>query len=158
MEAKPRNRISALIGAAADALGSNLILDKVADLICAELNCLSNEDAPAALPEATPAITSPVELAKESVYGLPPNSTWTRTPAELPVKKLVARDVQHAIGGVVLRSESGQMHFALYDPKTNELRVPGGFLTTRSKSAEYMIPRNGAYRWRLVGFVEGPST
>lgn len=157
MDATPTNRISALIGATANALGGNLILDKVADLICAELDRLSAES-DLSNPETAATVLSPFDLEGELVNGLPAGSTWTPAASEQPVKKVAALAVRHASKGVILRSESGTLHYAHYDSATNQLRVPSGFRTSRSKAIEYEIPRNGAYRWRLVGFVEGPST
>lgn len=157
MEATPNNRISALIGATAQALGGNLILDKVADLICGELDRLST-GADLSESESVAAVQSPTDSATEPVDGLPAGLTWTAAASEQPVKKVAALAVRHASKGVVLRNESGTLHYAHHDIATNQLRVPSGFRTSRSKAIEYEIPRNGAYRWRLVGFVEGPST
>lgn len=157
MEATPTNRISALIEATANALGGNLIIDKVADLIRAELDCLSSES-DLANPETAATVLSPSDSEGEPVDGLPAGSTWSPAASEQPVKKVAALAVRHAAKGVILRSESGTLHYAHHNSATNQLRVPGGFRTSRSKATEYEIPRNGAYRWRLVGFVEGPST
>ncbi|MBX3108935.1 MAG: hypothetical protein KF743_07125 [Fimbriimonadaceae bacterium] len=157
METTSTNRISTIIKATGEALGVDAILEKVADLIRVELELIASVAGVATSSESQVADTAPCESIANPVAGLPSNASWTKAPTELPVKKLVMKDVQFATDGVVLRSELGQLYFANYDRASKTLNVPSGFRTSRSKSTEHVIPSNGAYRWRLVGFVEGPS-
>lgn len=153
METTSTNRISTLIQATAEAFGVDLILEKVADLIraelaeCPELDARPEEDFP-----------SPVMVNIQEVHGLPPDRAWSQTSAEMPVKKKVAGQVRASSHGVVLRHEAGSLHFAKFDSHSGLIKVPGGYRTSRSLGPEFTIPKNGAYRWQLVGFVEAPGT